>query len=99
MNFPSSIEDALDQIDVYVIENLMPPPHYKYRLNALMSQQLLQWDVGKTNKIPELTIHLFRESIKPSVDPNRKIATLKRTGLMVEYNKPEFNKFIGISNE
>jgi len=96
MNFPININDALDQLDLYVMENLMPPPHYKYRLNALMSQQLLMWDVGKTGNIPVLEIRHFRETVKPSLDPNRKTAFLERTGLYVQYNEQEFNKFLGI---
>ena len=99
MKFPENVKDAMDQLDLHVIENLMPPPHYKYRLNALMAQKLKEWDVGKTGKLPVLELSFTADSVKPSVNPNRKVAILKRTGLAIQYDEPTFNKFIGISNE
>lgn len=96
MKFPESIPDAVDQLDQHVMENLMPPPHYKYRLNALMADKLKEWDIGKIGKLPILTLYYTPDSVKPSVDPNREFALLKKTGLTIQYDQRVFNKFIGI---
>ncbi|MGV8130485.1 MAG: hypothetical protein ACP5N7_00100 [Candidatus Pacearchaeota archaeon] len=93
MSFPTSTKEALNELDIYVIENLMPPPHYKYRLNALMSQKLQEWNVDKSKPLPVIEIYWSVDSIKIK-DPNFIVDKLPRTGITIRFNELDMKRFL-----
>ncbi len=92
--FPNTLEDALEQIDEHIITNLMPPPHYKYRLNSLIVDKLRTWDVASTNQFPLITVFYPHQTAPTSIDPNLVARQLPNTKLILQFKLSEMKKFI-----
>lgn len=90
---PTNLNEAFDALDTYVIENLMPPPHYKYRLNALMSQKLLSWDIENKGEIPVLQIH-FPNANVTAEQKELGYVKLSQTHLQLTFDSSKVSKFL-----
>jgi hypothetical protein len=97
MNFPSSISNAVAQIEKYILEHIMQPPHYKYRLNSLAYDCMKQWDVADIGNIPILKI--FYKDEDPKINKGEAGISFGDTGLTFVYNIQEFMTFLHLDKQ
>jgi hypothetical protein len=93
MEFPKTLSEAIAQIDEHVAENLMPPPHYKYRLTALIVDKLKSWDVTNTGKFPIITVYYPNQHVPSTLNA---VHTLPTTKLQIEFDANEMKKFLHV---
>jgi hypothetical protein len=98
--FPKTTSEAIDQINQHILDNLMPPPHYKYRLSALASDKLksLQFNEGQQGW-PTIRIYYSPESAAGHLEKGESAKTYPNSGLTYIWNNGELAKFILTVNE